>query len=88
MQVMMPAKKFEIWKAQPAATLLVILGAAIPVVAIPAVAAILEAVTLGAIPAGYLAEVTRGAEVEGPPGEGRTLRTTPKCSRSFIPRNC
>jgi hypothetical protein len=91
MQVMMPAKKFENWKAQAEATLLVIRGVAIPEVAIleaaiqgvvtqevaiPAVAATLEA-----IPAGFLAGVTQGAEVEDPPGEGRTLKTIPKCSR-------
>ena len=87
----MPTKKFEIWKAQQAATLLVILGlVAIPEVPIPEAvtleaaileAAILEAATPEAIQAGYLAEATQGAQVEHPPGEGRTLRTTPKCSR-------
>jgi hypothetical protein len=95
---MIPAKKFETWKAQAAVTLPVIPGVAIlgeaileaaiqvvtQEVAIPVAAtqgAILRMATPKAIPAGYLAEVTQGAQVEGPPGEGRTLKATPKCSR-------
>jgi len=92
---MIPAKKFERWKAQAAVTLLVIPGVAILGVAILEEAtqeaaiqgvatqevAILGMATQGAIPAGCLAEVTQAAQVEGPPGEGRTLKATPKCSR-------
>jgi hypothetical protein len=75
MKAMIPGKELELRKAQAAATL----------AAIPGVAP--RAVTLEAIPAGVLGEVipTQGKEVEDPTGDeelpGRTLKTTPKCSR-------
>ena len=96
---MILTKKFELWKAQAAVTLMDILGVAILAVAIPEAAipeaaipgailgvatlevATLGVATLGAIQAGRLAGAIQGAEGEFPMGEGRTLKTIPKCSR-------
>jgi hypothetical protein len=72
---MIPGRKFELRKAQTAATLAVIPGAAT------------QAVIQEAIPAGALGEVipTQGAEVGDPTGDdeipGRILKTIPKCNR-------
>ena len=75
MKAMIPGSEFELRKAQAAAA-----RAVIPVAAT-------RAVILEAIPEAAVGEVlpTLGAEVEDPTGDneipGRTLKTTPKCSR-------
>jgi hypothetical protein len=78
MRAMIPSTRFELRKAQTAATLAEIPGAILEVAT--------QAVILEAIPAGALGQVipTQG-EVEDPTvGDempGRILKTTPKCSR-------
>jgi hypothetical protein len=84
MKAMIPSRKFELRKAQTAATLAVIPGAATQGVILEVAT---QAVILEAIPAGALGEVipTQGAEVGDLTGDdeipGRILKITPKCSR-------
>ena len=74
MKAMIPTREFELRKAQAAATLAAIPGAAILVAAT-------RAVILEAIPAEVIR--TQGKEVEHPTGDDKIpgLKTTPKCSR-------
>ena len=86
---MIRTKEFEIWKAQAAATLVGIPGAATLGAAILGAEGILgagiQAGILEAIPVGAEVIPTQGVEAEDPLGDEelqrRTLKTTRKCSR-------